>query len=258
MGGQLPNIDFQILSAWGFPDEGESFYTSAASGLVFGTNPPYQLDDFLAAYPKFGTQPQGVMAASVSSGGQGFAVGDRAVIVQPDANGCLLTVAAIGANGAVTAFTVSIQGQGYSVANGLTTTAVSPSLGTGLTVNVLIITPANLQIPSLMMQMFINLASASLIQARWLDQWQFAMGLFVAHFCTLWLASEGNPGSTPGAIARSGLALGIIVSHSEGEVSKSIEPPDLGEFDLSWGQTIYGQQLVTMAKVVGMGPLFLY
>ncbi len=258
MGGQVPNIDFQILSAWGFADECDSFFASNASGLVFGTNPPFQVDDFLNVYPKFGTQPQGVVAASVASGGLDFAVNDQAVIVQPDANGCLLIVSAVDTNGAVIAFNISQQGQGYSAMSALPTTAVSPSLGTGLTVNVLVITPANLQIPQIVIQMFINLASACLQQARWLDQWQYAMCLFVAHFCTLWLASDGNSGSTPGAIARSGLALGVIVSHSEGGVSKTIQPPDIGEFNTAWGMTLYGQQLATMAQGIGMGPLFIW
>ena len=116
----------------------------------------------------------------------------------------------------------------------------------------------NGQVPLPVIQAYINLASSCLVQARWLEMWPVAMSWFVAHFLTLYLASEGNAGSTPGAVARSGLGLGVIVSQSAGDVSKSIEPPDLGEFSGSWGTTVYGQQFATAAKAIGAGGMLIY
>jgi hypothetical protein len=113
-------------------------------------------------------------------------------------------------------------------------------------------------VPVPVLQAYVNLASACLVQARWLEVWPAAMAWFVAHFVTLYLASEGNAGSTPGAIARSGLGLGVIVSQSAGDVSKSVEPPDLGEFAGALGMTIYGQQLATAMRVMGAGPALIY
>lgn len=67
--------------------------------------------------------------------GTNYKVGDVVGVTQVGASNGLLTVSAIGANGAVTTLTttVSQQGTGYSVATGLTTTGGS---GTGLEVDI--------------------------------------------------------------------------------------------------------------------------
>ena len=154
---------------------------------------------------------------------------------------------------------MAVGGTAYQVAQGLQTTA--GGTGTGALVDITQIDsysgPTGLN--ASLIQLYINLANASLQQARWLDTWPLAMSLFVAHFLTLYLQSEGNPTSNPAQIAQSGLARGILVSKSVGSVSGSYETivRDLEGF-AAWNLTTYGQQLATFAKIIGMGPQYIY
>jgi hypothetical protein len=249
-----PDYSAYCSQLWGWPEERDCYPFFGASNVVVGTNPPYQASDFLSVYPKFGTAPQGVNGVAVAVGGSGYNLNDTLTPVQPDSQGAVITVSGV-VDGAVIAVTIQIQGSGYSVATGVATTTIGS--GTGCTLNITAITPANLVVPANVLAMYIAMASASLQQARWLELWPFGMAEYIAHFCTLYLVSEGNPGSTPGAIARSGLAIGIIVSQSAGDVSKTIEPPEVDGF-AQWHMTVYGQKFAFLAKHVGSGPMLLY
>jgi hypothetical protein len=114
-------------------------------------------------------------------------------------------------------------------------------------------------IPKPVLDMYIALALACLMQARWVDQWKMGMGLFIAHYCTLYLQSEGNAGTEVGRVAASGLAKGVLVNKSAGGVSAGLESlvSDWG----SWGAfnlTLYGQQLMTMGKMIGAGGMYIF
>jgi hypothetical protein len=258
MSASGPPIENLLTIFWegGYQYPGFSGFLAQSANLVFGANPPYQVSDFLAVYPKFGSQPLGIVTATLGAGGSGYQANDVATIVQPDATNGQLTVNSVDGSGAVLTFTITNPGSGYSVASGV---ATSGGHGTGFTVNITNLTPPNLILPQAVIQMYINLAQASLTFNRWLDYWQVGMSLFVAHFCTLYLRSEGNVGSTAGQIANSGLEKGITVSKSAGDVSLSAKPllDDLEGF-ASWGLTSYGAQLATFARIVGMGPSYIY
>ena len=257
-----PGPDLNVLYQWW----GTTTYASTigladiSAALNLGPwcgNPLYQLDDFLGFYPQFGTAQQGVQTATVDSGGSSWAVNDTANLIQPDASGCVLTVTAE-SGGVVSGVSISQQGQGYRVDTGLATTAISPSTGTGLTVNVTLITPSNINfVPSMVIQAYINYATSCLSAQRWGAAWPIAMGLFVAHYVTLYLKAVGTSSNpTASSLAAAGLAGGIIVAQSAGDVSQSYEaPPGLEEF-AAWNLTVYGQQLATMAKTVGMGMIY--
>jgi hypothetical protein len=63
---------------------------------------------------------------------------------------------------------------------------------------------------------------------------------------------------TPAQIAAQGIANGIEVSKSVGDVSASYSVLEsLKEFG-QWNLTLYGQQLATMAKVIGSGPMVIW
>ena len=255
-----PPIENLLAIFW---DSGHCAYGSIAfqsSNLVFGANPLYQIDDFLAVYPKFGTQPQAILAATVGVGGSGYAINDVLTIVQDDASGGMVTVNAVDGGGGVTGIAAIAApgiGKGYSVASGLPTTGGG---GTDATISITQITSyaSTVNIPQAVLQMYINLASASLTYARWAEYWQMCMGLFVAHFCTLYLRSEGNVGTTAGQVANSGLEKGLTISKAAGDVSMGIEMlADLEGWGM-WRETTYGTQLATLAKVVGMGPSYVW
>jgi hypothetical protein len=258
MSTNIPGLCNLLAQWWGTGPECYGFaatFTNAAN-LAFGTNPPYQISDFLAIYPKFGVGAQAITQAAISPApGTGYALNDVLVPVQIDANGATLTVTAVGVGGLITALVVSNGGTGYSVANGI---PVTGGAGSGALVNITAISPYSGVIPQAVLQLYINLANACLMQARWFEMWPMAMALFVAHFCTLWLRSEGNPGTTAQQVAASGLEKGIIVSSAAGDVSLSRQVlSDLAGF-AAWGETTYGTQLATFAKIVGIGPMYIY
>lgn len=110
--------------------------------------------------------------------------------------------------------------------------------------------------PIVAIQLYINLAQSSIMQARWLDSWTLAMALFVAHYCTLYLRSESGPNATASQIATSGLEKGITVSKAVGDVSTSAEIISVFEEWGSFAETTYGTQLITMAQGIAMGPIW--
>lgn len=113
-------------------------------------------------------------------------------------------------------------------------------------------------VPLQVLNLYISLASASLASSRWQDAWVTGMAFYVAHFATLWLQSEGDPISTAGRAAISGLSRGIVVSKSVGDVSVGMQVQQGYE---SWGAfalTTYGQQLISLARIIGWGSMYVW
>lgn len=111
-------------------------------------------------------------------------------------------------------------------------------------------------IPAIVMKAFIFLASSQVQSERWQELWQFAMGLFIAHNCELFIkAYAGGPGSSMARVAEAGLALGVKTSKSAGDVSSGMTAlPGLEDWG-SYQLTIYGQQFATYAKAIGSGNM---
>lgn len=63
-----------------------------------------------------------------------------------------------------------------------------------------------------------------------------------------------NPNMTAAQIAAQALATGILTSKSVGDVSAGFTPLASLESWGAWNLTLYGQQLATMAKIIGAGP----
>ena len=113
-------------------------------------------------------------------------------------------------------------------------------------------------IPAIVMKAYIFLASAQIQSKRWCELWPFAMGLFIAHNCELFIkAYAGGPGSSMARVAEAGLALGVKTSKSAGDVSAGMTAlPGLEDWG-SYQLTIYGQQFATYAKAIGSGNMLL-
>ncbi len=107
-------------------------------------------------------------------------------------------------------------------------------------------------------QTFISMANASLQQTRWQTGWQFAMSLYVAHFCTLYLQTL-TYAPTAVAVFEAGKAQGVITSESAGDVSYSSDA-NIASVPgwAAWNLTVYGQQLATIGKLMGKGGMFVY
>lgn len=114
-------------------------------------------------------------------------------------------------------------------------------------------------VPAAFLLMTLERAHASIQEARWFSNRKFAICLFVAHFCTMYLKSKVSDGVTdPAAIASKGENKGAATSKSVGSVSVSYGNSE-GVSDLlgfgSLKDTIYGQQLATMAMNAGIGMM---
>lgn len=242
-----PDWNAFLAGAWGGSPEVNSdafALIQAASNVVIGQNPPYTLQDFFSMYPKFAGQPliSGTASplGSFTAGSGDFTIDNPAgvAIGQPIAG------VAIPDN----TFVSAISGSTVSMTNPATeSVANSP---------VVIWNATPVPIPALLA--FIALASSHLVQARWLDTWKFAMGLFVAHFATLFARADANVNSNARQIASQGVAGGIQISKSAGDVSVAYATLQGIENWAAWNLTSYGQQLATFAKVIGMGPMMLY
>ena len=324
--GAWPNYTAWLQNAWGAGGEFQSTWPGAlfagATNMVFGQNPPYFLDDFLAVYPKFFGLPTIVTGAVTIAGSQTVDV--------PSVNGLLPGQ--------------FLQGAGLqkgSVITGLGSNYITLSQpATAIASNVTLMVYESAPVPAAVIQLYINLAYASLVQARWQEQWLIAMAWFIAHYVTLYAKSDAAEvfetlvqsthveqavGTVPGVaytlsaappgnalallavngvflapgsgyalngaaitltapttiaapwatwavqaaqfsaaqasgaqIAAQGLAGGIQTAKSVGDVSVSYQPLASLEDWGQWNLTIYGQQLATMARVIGSGPMCIY
>lgn len=321
-----PNFNAWLANVWGAGSEFSAvcgaFY--GATNLVFGQNPPYYLDDFLAMYPKFFGTPTAFSNCVVTTGQNTFTVPSTAGLNF----GQFVQAPGILAPGSVI---TGISGNTITLNNN----AIASNAN--FTVMAYTATP----IPIGVITLYLNLAYDSLVQARWQEQWTVAMGWFIAHYCTLYARSDAGEvfgtlataihgetptGAIPGtayaisaappggvlqaltkngnflipgvdytlggtsitltaatvngdvlyatwpvqisvqssislsgaAIAARGLAGGIQTSKSVGDVSVSYQPLSALEDWGQWNLTIYGQQLATMARVVGAGPMVIW
>ena len=117
------------------------------------------------------------------------------------------------------------------------------------------------KLPDSIITNFIGMANSCLPYSRWQDQWSFGMSLFVAHFCYVYLLTLGDA-NTPAqqVISSCKAAMGIANNKSVGDVSISYDHSYLQNV-YSWGTwtlSIYGQQFITLAKLMGKGGMYVW
>lgn len=113
-------------------------------------------------------------------------------------------------------------------------------------------------VPDMVLAMYLELADNAIKEARWHSYWKMAMGLFTAHFATLWVMGTADAASTAADIVRAGEARGLTTSKSAGGVSIAVDYSTItsGLNDwAAWNATQYGTQLATLAKMVGKGGM---
>lgn len=111
-------------------------------------------------------------------------------------------------------------------------------------------------VPATMLQEFVNMANVSVQPDKWLDSWRYAVGLYVAHYATLYLRTYSESSSTPAQAAATGALVGIVKSATLGDSSVSYDTSAITQGTAEWGDlnaTTYGQLLANRAKLVGMG-----
>jgi len=322
--GNVPNFDAWLQTAWGMGSEFGIIGLIAGPGMIglsFGQNPPYYLDDFLSNCPQFFGPPTAFAGATLVTGQTTIALPSTTGL----ATGQFVQVPGMPQNTLVTAVTPTQ----ITVSN----VAVSDQSNVNLTAY--LTPPVSITI----IQLYLNLAYASLVQCRWVEQWTVAMGLFISHYLILYMQSSAVevaqtvqasihgevpsgalPGTvftlssapptgalqglykagallTPGTdytlqgltitltnststalyatwpvqqtvntqvygtaaqIAAQGLANGILVSKSVGDVSSSYSVLTSLEAWGAWNLTKPGQLLATLAKVNGAGPALVW
>jgi hypothetical protein len=259
-----PNFTQILYQWWGGAYESSAWanYAAAAANVLVGTNPPWTLSDFLATNAKFfGPATAATVNTLLNSTGATITLANQ--FATPPPAGTFVTGQGIPPG--TTLVSVGGFGDGYWPSGGY-----GGGVGTDGTVGVTLSNPATLTqmatpsslyyapwLPILVIQLYINLATSCLQQLRWGQMWYLAMGFYVAHFCTLFIQSDQGANLTAAEVATSGLQQGIITSQSAGDVSASTQPVTGLDDWAGWNLTAYGIQLVTFAKVMGAGIMYL-
>lgn len=113
-------------------------------------------------------------------------------------------------------------------------------------------------LPETVLQTIIDQANAALQPDKWLDGWRYAVGLYVAHYATLYLRSYSEEPQTPAQAAATGSVTGMVKSATLGDASVDYDTEAVTKALEDWGDfnsTSYGQQLATRARIVGMGGM---
>lgn len=240
----MPNLTAYLEQWWGgsWTSYGWCNAFTIAANIFTGGNPAWGLNEFFSMYPKFGGTPVYFVGSTVL---------DSDVITLSKTAPPELTAGLYISDTEVIPPATRV----VSV-SGLSVTLDNSALGDMPNVNFLIYPNPVLPLPVLLA--FASFSNACINYNRWLDCWYIGISLFMAHYCTLYLRSEGNPGSTAGQIAASGLEKGTLITKLAGDVSAGLQLPKGLEDWGAYAETSYGSQLATLGKIVGWGPMWIY
>lgn len=116
-------------------------------------------------------------------------------------------------------------------------------------------------IPLVVLQAWFNLAYASLSHNRYHELWRTCMGLFIAHWLTLYLQTKSNAEDPVRNIVNAGLAKGVQTSKSAGDLSVSYDFSAVANDFEGWGTyklTLFGQQFITLARLACKGGMVVW
>lgn len=114
----------------------------------------------------------------------------------------------------------------------------------------------NSWVPSGILASLIAQANACISPDKWCESTHYAAGLFVAHKATLYLKSYKENSGSAAEAAASGQVIGTVKSAALGDTSISYDDTSAIRGTEMWGDlnaTTYGQELASMARMVGMG-----
>ncbi|RXI46085.1 DUF4054 domain-containing protein [Clostridium tetani] len=118
----------------------------------------------------------------------------------------------------------------------------------------------NYVVPKVVVEMYLDMSHACIKENRWHKQWKFGMCLFIAHFCTLYLQGIASADGGVKGILEAGKSKGLDTSISVGDVSVSTDYSTTTNINgwTGWSLTSYGQQLISIGKLVGKGGMYIY
>lgn len=114
-------------------------------------------------------------------------------------------------------------------------------------------------VPEAMLQTFLDQANDSVLPSRWGSMWRYAAGLYVAHFSAMYLKTYAPGSQSTAQAAGSADQVGVVRTATMGDTSISYDNNAITAGTEKWGAwnaTQYGSQLVTMARMVGMGGMY--
>lgn len=116
-------------------------------------------------------------------------------------------------------------------------------------------------VPDIVLKAWVNMAQASIHKARYHDAWEICMGLYIAHWLTLYLQAAASADDPVQKKIAAGLANGLQTSKSAGDISVSYDFGSVNEDFAGWGVyklTAYGQQFVTLARMYAIGGMVVW
>ena len=115
-------------------------------------------------------------------------------------------------------------------------------------------------LPDAALDMYVDLGLSCVNYKRFNRMWKAAIGLFIAHFCTLYLQSMQPEGADASQVLASASSAGMVTSESADGVSYSRDGSALNDLN-GWSafkMTTFGVQFATMAKLVGRGGMYVW
>ena len=113
-------------------------------------------------------------------------------------------------------------------------------------------------LPASMLEEIIRMANAAVQPDRWGEGWRYAVGLYVAHYVTLYLRGYAASNETPNGAAASGALGGMVKGATLGDASVSYDTAAITAGTEDWGDlnsTTYGQMFANRAKLIGMAGM---
>ena len=114
-------------------------------------------------------------------------------------------------------------------------------------------------IPQTIIDQLITQANASIQPDKWLEEWRYACGLFIAHYGTLYLRTYKEFSNSASSAADTGSLTGIVKRAQLGDSSVEYDTAALTSATERWGDlnaTQYGQLLASKARLVGLGGTY--
>lgn len=115
-------------------------------------------------------------------------------------------------------------------------------------------------VPEAMLDDFVDMGLSCVNYRRFNRMWLTAVGLFIAHFCTLYMQSVQPAGTAAGAVLAAASSAGMITGESADGVSYSRDSSSLSDLN-GWAGfklTTFGVQFATIAKMVGKGGMYIW
>ena len=114
-------------------------------------------------------------------------------------------------------------------------------------------------VPETMLETFVDMANNAVTPSRWGEHWQYYAGLYTAHFATLYLKTYADGSESPAEVASASEQQGLVSSATMGDTSVSYDNKAINAGFEKWGawnETVYGSQLATMARMLGIGGTY--